>query len=179
MDASSRAAILFFIIVLLLLFGIVLLDQQTATKSGSSFGVSISGFQFAGIQSVNASGTTVVVTFTIKDETPIGGTLQFATYKLFGDGNYIGQGTVGSPVKIPVHGNVGATTDLLLPLSGGLRGTWIYFLDGGNVSWRARGNATIEESGFGSAAVQFNCSSVAGSSLISCSYVVHAINPLS
>jgi len=179
MDASSRVVILFFAIVLLLLFGIVFLDQQTSAKSGSSFGVSISGFQLSGIQSVNASGTTVVVTFAIKDETPIGGTLQSATYKLYGDGNYIGQGTVDSPLKIPAHGNVGATTDLLLPLSGGLRGSWIYFLDGGNVSWRAEGNATVEESGLGSAAVQFNCSSASGSTLISCNYVVQATNPLS
>ncbi len=163
---------LFFVIVLLVLIGVALFDQESTITSRQALGISVFDFQLMGLEAVNGSGSTIVVTFSIKNTTPVGATLQYATYKLFGDSNYFGRGAITSPVKIPAHGSVEATTDFLLPLAGGLRGSWVYFLDGGNISWRAQGNATITEPILGALSVQFNCASISGYSSISCSYVV-------
>jgi LEA14-like dessication related protein len=172
LDASARAMVLFFVIVLVLLIGVALFDQESTPTSGQVLGISVLNFQPVGLQAVNASGSTIVVTFTIKNTTPVGATLLYATYKLYGDGNYVGKGAITSPVKIPAHSSVQATTDFLLPLEGAIRGSWAYFLYGGNISWRAQGNATIIEPILGALSVQFNCKSIPESSSISCSYLV-------
>jgi len=163
---------LFFVIVLAVLIGVVLFDQEGAPTSGQVLGISVLDFQTVGLQAVNASGMTFLVVFSIKNTTPVGATLLHAVYNLYGDSYYLGHGVITSPVKIPARGSVQATTAFLLPLAGGLRGFWAYFLDGGNISWRAQGNATITEPILGAVSVQFNCSSISGSSSISCSYAV-------
>lgn len=118
LDASTRAMALFFVIVLLVLIGVALFDQESTITSRQALGISVFDFQLMGLEAVNGSGSTIVVTFSIKNTTPVGATLQYATYKLFGDSNYFGRGAITSPVKIPAHGSVEATTDFLLPLAG-------------------------------------------------------------
>jgi LEA14-like dessication related protein len=165
---GETLSILFLILVMVLLLGFVFLDQASSSEKQSA--LSLSQFQIAGLQSINSSGTTIIVQFTIQNSTPLSGTIEKAVFNLYADGGYIGRGAIDQPVKVPAKSTVSTTTDLLLPLAGGLRGTWSYFLDVGTVSWRATGNATIFESITGVVKIQFDCTSVKGSGSISCTY---------
>jgi LEA14-like dessication related protein len=173
LSTGSRLSGLFLIIVLLVLAGVIFYNEATtAERSSSSLGISLSQFQFTGVQAVNGSGSSIIVQFTIKDATPVGGTLGSAIYDLYADGSYVGRGSIEQPVKIPADGSVTVSTALFLPVAGSVRGLWFYFLDVGNVSWRAVGNATLDQSVLGEAALHFDCLSAPGYSSISCSYVL-------
>jgi len=173
LDSGDRTTLIFLVLVVLLLAAIALYDEQSVSVPTPSLGISLSQFQLVGVQAVNTSGTTLVVQFSIKNSAPIGGTLLYSVYNLYADGNYVGRGLIDSSVKIPAHGSVQATTDFLLPLLGSLRGSWSYFLDGGDVSWRAVGNATVNESVLGTFSVNFDCTSSSAYNSISCSYAAH------
>jgi LEA14-like dessication related protein len=170
-NSGGRATLIFLGLVVLLLAAIALYDETISAPP--SPGITLSQFQLLGVQAVNSSGTTLVVQFTVKNSTPIGGTLQYSVYNLYADGNYVGRGLINSPVRIPAHGSIDATTDFLLPLVGTLRGSWSYFLDRGDVSWRAVGNATVNESILGTFSVNFDCLSSSQYNSISCSYAAH------
>jgi len=170
--SKELGPVLFFLFVVVFLISLVYYNQTTSSSVRPA-GISISDFQLVGVQSVNASGSTLVLEFVIKNATPLGVTLNYATYIVYGDSSYIGRGVIEQSVKIPARGSASAYTDFLVPLQGSIQGTWDYFINGGNVSWRAIGDATITQTLTGSLAVEFNCLSSPGYSSISCSYVLH------
>ncbi len=174
MNAEMRTwvSLLFLLLVVILLAGVAFYNQTTPSPSVETAGVSISQFQVLSVEAVNISGSTLVIQFTIKNSTPVGATIENATYNLYADGNYIGRGLVNQPVKVPARGSVAARTDFLLPLKGSLLWSWTYFIDGGAVSWRAVGNATLAQSFLGAFNLQFNCLSSPGYSSISCAYTL-------
>lgn len=165
------ASVLFLLITVALLVGVTYYNQATPTTSAQTSGFSISNFQLTGVESVNSSGTTLLYQFEIRNPAPVGATAENVIYDMYADGSYVGRGVIVQPLKIPPMGTVTASTNFLLTPVGSVRGTWRYFLDGGNVSWRAIGNATLIQPILGILHVQFDCLSSSDSS-ISCSYVV-------
>lgn len=168
---SEQLSIVFLLFVVLFL-GVVVYYDQASTPAEKVVGISLSQFQIIGVQTVNSSGSTLIIQFNINNRDPLGATVLNASYDLYGDGNYIGRGEINDPVLVPARGSVIATTDFLLPLKGSLQGSFSYFLDGGNVDWRAIGNATLLEKVVGKFIVQFNCISTSQQNPISCSYVL-------
>jgi len=165
---TERLSIIFLVLLVLFLVAVIYYNQTEATSTKGIPGISISDFQIAGVQSLNSSGTTLVLQFAIKDSTPIGGTIENASYALYADGSYVGRGIVNGPVEIPARGSTVASSDFLLTAAGSFRGSRSYFLDLGAVSWRATGSAKLVQSLLGSFRVQFDCTSTSGP--ISCSY---------
>ena len=157
----------------MLLIGVAYYNSAQVTPPATASVVSISQLQLTGVESINATGTTFSYQFMVTNHLPLSATVQNVVYNLYADGSYVGHGTIDESLKIPASASVMASTNLLLPLAGGIRGTWIYFLDGGNVTWRAIGNATLIQPILGILQVQFNCVSPSPYNSISCSYVAH------
>jgi LEA14-like dessication related protein len=172
MREMEMASLLFLSMVIVLLAGVIFYNQVSSSSAAPS-GISISQFELIGIESVNGSGSTLVIQFTITNPAPIGATIENASYDLYADGSYVGHGVVSQPFKIPARGTATSSTDFFLPVTGGFRGTWIYFLGGGEVYWRASGNATVSQSLLGTVEAQFSCTSAPRVNGISCSYILH------
>jgi hypothetical protein len=173
-NRSELGGIFFLALVGVFLVGVVYYNQSTTvSSSGDIPGLSISDFQVLSLQGVNSTGTILLAQFTVKDDTPVGGTVENASYNLYADGGYVGRGVVNTAVVVPARGSVIGISVFLVPLAGSLRGTWSYFVDGGDVSWHAVGNATISQSVLGTVRVQFNCNTFNGTGSISCNYVLH------
>lgn len=164
LDEMRRAETISLIFVLLLvaiLVGVVYYQQAIQASQKVPPGeISFSQFTVVGLDSVNASGSTFVVQFRITDLTPLGGMLVNASYDLYGDGSYVGRGTIVEPVKIPARNSVVTKTSLLLPLGGGSHAMWSYIIDNGQVTWEVRGNATLIEPIIGILNLKFDCRTV-------------------
>ncbi len=70
---------LLFLLLVVVLLTVVVFYNQTAVSS-HSIGISVSKFQFIGLQSINSSGSTLVVQFVIMNATPLGVILRNASY---------------------------------------------------------------------------------------------------
>lgn len=159
----------------LLLIGFAYYDQLVSSSTSARVaGFSLSGFQVSSLDGTNSSGSILLLQFTLNDDTPVGCTLIYADYNLYADGGYVGHGIINRAVIVPARGSVTETSLFLLPLAGSLRGSWRYFVDGGDVDWNAQGNASITQSVLGKIAIHFDCSAVNGTaSTISCSYALY------
>jgi len=153
--------------------GIIYYNQNETAPQKENLGISVSDFQVIGIRSVNSSGSLLALQFTINDNTPVGGTIENASFVLYADGSLVGRGILSAPVKVPVQSSILATSYFLLPPAGALIGSRAYFLDLGTVSWRAVGNALVVESLVGTFKMHFNCTSVSQSGSISCNYLLN------
>lgn len=166
------ASVLFLLITIALLVGVAYYNQTTPSTSSEAPGISISDFQLIGLELINSSGTTLLYQFQVRNPTPVGATVENVMYDMYADGNYLGLGVIDQPLKIPAMGSVLGETNFLLTPVGSIRGAWIYFLDGGQVSWKVVGNATLIQSILGILHVQFDCISESSESSISCSYAI-------
>lgn len=146
-------------------------SQSTATSNNDN--ISVSGFKVAGLGTIGISGPTLLVQFNVKNPTPFGATLVNTSYGLYGDGVYLGKGTINE-TKIPAHAQINEETAIALSPRGSLDVTWFYLKSFGKITWEVKGNTTLEGSIFGNMTVttplHFDCISSKGST--SCNSVL-------
>ena len=135
--------------------------------------VSISQFSVVGIESIGFSSTKLQIQFSLDNPTPISATLENASYLLYGNGNYLGAGVITQHVKILAHASTTINTNFDVILSGSSHVLWSYFLSYGNqISWEAKGNATLAEPVLGVLNIRFDCRSLPPQGSITCPSIV-------
>jgi LEA14-like dessication related protein len=155
---AETGTVLFLIFAVALLVGVVFYQELTTpSQSADNSQVSISQFSVLGIKSIGFSNTKLQIQFSLDNPTPISATLESASYLLYGNGNYLGAGVISQHVKILAHGSTAINTDFDVILSGSSHVLWSYFLsDGDQISWEAKGNATLLEPVLGMTNIHFS-----------------------
>jgi LEA14-like dessication related protein len=161
-----------FVVVLLGIYGFYQLEQVSASGGGGSVafrfdGIIISGLSVAGVQSVQVPGVTIQVQFRVSNPTPVSITLQQLTYSLYGNGNFLGNGTISKLIKISADSSSEGRSTFAAGYVDAGRLFFSYLMNWGrSVSWRAIGTATISIAFQGVTRLEFNCTDVRSS--VSC-----------
>jgi len=171
---AETGTVIFLIFAVTLLVGVAFYQELTVpSQSSDKSQVSISQFSVLGIKSIGFSSTELQIQFSLDNPTPISATLENASYLLYGNGNYLGAGVISQHVKILAHGSTAINTNFDVILSGSSHVVWSYFLsDGDQISWEAKGNATLLESVLGMTNIHFDCKSLPPHGSITCPSIV-------
>ena len=168
---AETGTAIFLIFVVALLVGVIFYQAQLSAESQSANNseVSVSQFSVLGIEAIGLSSTKLQVQFSLENPTPISATLENASYLLYGNGNYLGAGVISQHVKILARASTAINTNFDAILSGSSHVLWSVLLEFGNqISWEAKGNATLLEPVLGMTIIHFDCKSLPPQGSITC-----------
>jgi len=95
------------------------------------------------VKSIGWTGATLEVVFQIYNPNDVTATLDRVDYELYGNGEYLGQGSIDRSVDIPPHSTRYVSSTFNLDYSGALKTIWSA-LKQGNVQWRVKGRVHID-----------------------------------
>ncbi len=134
-------------------------QQSPAPSTTESSAIGISNVSVLNIESVGFSSTELLVQFRVNNPTPFSTTLQNASYFLYGNGNYLGSGTITEKVKIPADNSTYVESNFSTGLYNGAKVIFSYIFSNNNqIIWVAEGNATFSEPLIGLVTVHFDSS---------------------
>ena len=80
-----------------------------------------------------------------------------ATYLLYANDNFVGNGVIVNPVVLKVNSSTPVQTIFTMSYSKMLFITGTYLFDKGRIAWEVNGNATINEPVIGTVTLPFAC----------------------
>jgi LEA14-like dessication related protein len=131
------------VVVMVAIAGIWLSQQVQQPEALRNVQISLSS---AEAQNLGSTSATLVLHLNMHNPNSVTATLDRVNYSLYGNGYYLGDGSISSTTDIPAGQSKTISTTFTLSYSGELTTLWSYLTQGFKVRWRMTGGAHFDTS---------------------------------